>query len=524
MDKAKAATTPSNLGAQLSAEVSALLRARNALLWVVSPEEGRVERSIIEAAATAKYETRLWDCIGGVTDATGAEVQPGRSAQDPAAVLAAIRDSRERAVWVLRDLPPWLKDPTVCRAVRSLARSLPSQPREQARAIVILSPTADIPPELSDHAVIVKWKLPDRGEIASIFDRVMSVLPAEEQAAPEVREAAIEAAVGLSAEASAACYSKSLVTQGRRIVPALIAAEKRRVVNQERGIEWFEPDPRGLAAVGGLDNLKTWLSARRSAFTQRAREFGLPLPRGMLLVGLPGGGKSLTAKAVATAWGVPLLRLDLGGARSKWVGESESNIRSSLGVAEAVGNCVLWIDEIEKALGGATGGAADGGVSSDALGTLLSWMQERKGSVFVVATANDVRSLPPELLRKGRFDEVFWVDLPNQGEREAILRVTLEQYRREPEGIAIDKVAAACDGFVGAEIAALVPAALFQAFENGERAINTADLLAEARNTVPLSKTASDKIAGLREWAKGRARRASAEETTEQNDKRNLDL
>ncbi len=189
--------TTETIGQRMSAEVSALLRARNALLQVVSPEEGRVERSLIEAATASTYDVRFWDCISGVTDASGKEVSPGRSAQDPSAVLAYIRDSKQRAVWIMRDLSPWLKDPTVCRAVRSLARSLPSSPRLEARAIIMLSPSADLPAELSDHAVVVKWALPDRAEIAKIFDNVLASLPPEiasQAASGGVREAAIEAA------------------------------------------------------------------------------------------------------------------------------------------------------------------------------------------------------------------------------------------------------------------------------------------------------------------------------------------
>ncbi len=530
---------------KLVSEVGALLRARNALLWVVTTEEGRVERALVEAAAAAKFaEVRSWDCAGGVVDPrTGKRVETLASISnpsDPLDVLRYIRDTSLRSLWIMRDLPYWFRDPGVLRTTRSLARSLPSSPPNDARAVIVLSPSSDIPPELADHAIVVKWPLPDRAEVARIFDRTISSLAgggsdAERAAEAErlaleyapVREAAIDAALGLTAEAASSCYAKSLVTQERKIVPAIIAAEKRRVINQARGVEWFDPDPRGLAAVGGLENLKAWLALRKSAFSQRARDFGLPQPRGMLLVGLPGGGKSLTAKAVAAAWGVPLLKLDLGGARSKWVGESEANIRASLAVADTVGTCVLWIDEIEKALGGATQGAADGGVSSDALGTLLSWMQERRGSVFVVATANDVQGLPPELLRKGRFDEVFWVDLPTPAERAEILRVALRQYGRGDVVVDIDGVAAACDSFVGAEIAALVPAALFVAFADGERELRTSDLLAEARATVPLAKTASAKISALREWAKGRARSASVADSSisaVSDGGRNLDL
>lgn len=519
--------TTETAGQRMASEVSALLRARNALLWIVTPEEARAERSLIEAAASATYDVRVWDCINGVTDMAGKEVSPGLSAQDPARALAFIQASRQRSVWILRDLQPWLKDPTVCRAVRNLARTLPSSPRIEARALIVLSPSADVPAELADHAIVVKWALPDRAEIGAIFDNVLEGLPPEVSQAiakENIREAAIEAAVGLSANAAAGAYSNSLVTQNKRIVPSIIAAEKRRVISG-KGIEWFDPDPRGLDAVGGLDNVKPWLVQRKMALTERARAFGLPAPKGIFLVGVPGCGKSLIAKATATAFDVPLLKLDLGGMQSKWVGESQQNIRAGLSIVDTIGRCVLWVDEIEKALAGATSGAADGGVSSDALGTFLTWMQERKSNVFVIATANDVSKLPPELLRKGRFDELFFVDLPTRREREEIVRVTLKQYGRDPDSIAIDRVADVCDGFTGAEIAALLPDALFAAFAAGERALNTADLTTAAKATVPLSKTASDKITALREWAKGRARPASLPEESEGiKNNRNLDL
>lgn len=520
-------------GQRMAAEVGALLKARNSFLWVVTPEEGRVERALIGAAMAkgVDYPVRLWDCIAGVVDPMGKDIAPNapsRPAQDPAQVLNFIRDTRERSVWILRDLHKWM-DPTVLRSLRNLAKSLPKFKRPEARAIIVLSPSADVPPELQDHAIVIKWELPDRAEIGNIFDGLMKGIEpeaAEAIIASGVREAAIEAAVGLSAEAAASCFAKSLVTQGRKIVPGVIAAEKKRVISKEKGIEWFDPDPRGLDAIGGLENLKAWLTLRRQAFSQRARDFGLPAPKGCLIVGPPGGGKSLTARALAAAWQVPLLKIDLGGMKSKWVGESEAAVRSALAVVDAVGACVCWLDEVEKQLGGATQGAADGGVSSDALGVLLTWMQEHKGGAFVVATANDVTKLPPELLRKGRFDELWALDLPTQKEREEILAVTLKQYKRGP-GVDVREVALKCDGFVGAEIAALVPDALFIAFAEGERELTTEDLLNTAATVTPLSKTAAEKISALREWGKTRARMASKPEVQQQMaimDTRSLDL
>ena len=505
-------------GSRAAADVAALLRARNPLIWITTREEARTERLLFEASQAAQYEPRFWDCAQGITDYAGAPQDAGAQVTDPAQVIGIIRDSRKRQVWILRDLPPWLRDPTVNRALRSLVRGLTLAPRDEARAVILVTPSAEIPPELAGHAVVVDWPLPDRAEIAQILDSAIAALPDDirDAAAPNgARDAAIDAAVGLTAEEAQSCYAKSLVTT-RRIDPATVSAEKKRVIAREKVLEWVDPIPGGLEAVGGLEALKVWLTARRAAFGPRARAYGLPAPKGALLVGVPGCGKSLTAKAIAAAWGMPLLRLDMGALKSKWVGESEGNIRKALRVAETVAPCVLWLDEIEKALAGATQGAADGGTSADALGAVLSWMQDRAGSVFVVATANDVTALPPELLRKGRFDELFFVDLPDPTERGHILQAALHQYGRDAgpgAEIYISDVVAATAEFTGAEIAALVPEALYAAFADGERPITTADLCTAAAATVPLARTAAEKIDKLRTWAKGRARPASVTAT-----------
>jgi SpoVK/Ycf46/Vps4 family AAA+-type ATPase len=330
-------------------------------------------------------------------------------------------------------------------------------------------------------------------------------------AAPNgTRDAAIDAAIGLSGEEAAACYARSLV-QLKRIDVATVASEKKRVIARERIIEWCEPLEGGLDQVGGLENLKAWLVTRKSAYSAKARAYGLPAPRGAFLAGISGCGKSMTAKAIATAWTVPLLRVDLGALKSKFVGESEGNLRKVFKIIEAIGRCVVWFDEIEKSLQGATSGASDGGVSSDALGAVLSWMQERTSEAFIIATANDIESLPPELMRKGRWDELWYLDLPTLVERTEILTSALKTHKRYDaiNTAGISKVAAACEAFTGSEIAALVPDALFAAFADNGREITTDDLLNAAKTVVPLSATAAEKIAKLRQWAKGRARPAS---------------
>jgi MoxR-like ATPase len=499
-------------------EITALLRARTPLIWVVTREEARVERFLFEAAAKAKFLMRTWDVAQGCAEFNGDLNDEIGGVDEPNEVLKAIeqraRSGTERGVFVLRDLPGWLEGPigmSVLRRVRNLAKMLPTTPQESAQALVVISPNGNVPPELAGHATVINWPLPDRTEIAALLDQLVELYDLKFENGS--RDAAIDAAVGLTGEEASSCYSKSLV-QLKRIDPVLVATEKKRVIAREGVLEWFDPLPGGLDAVGGLDGVKGWLTGRTLAYSPEARAYGLPAPKGVMLVGVPGCGKSLLAKAFSTGLGVPLLRLDMGALKSKFVGESEGNFRKALRVVETVGRCVLWIDEIEKALAGATQGAADGGVSSDALGTLLSWMQDRPGEAFVIATANKVEDLPPELLRKGRFDEIFFVDLPNESERRAVLTATLRKHGRAKVKFDVEKVAAACDGFTGSEIAEIVPDAMFAAFGDARREINSDDLINAAATVVPLSKTAAEKIAKLREWAKGRARPASVAKVT----------
>jgi len=520
------------LSETIATDIVALLRARNPLLWIVTREESRVERYLFEAAAATNYIARTWDVAQGVAN-IGDKVDPtfGIQSRDPGETLTTIAsraaNGKERGVWILRDIPIWLQGApgaATVRQLRNLARMLPSVPRESAQALIIISPSAEVPPELSGHATLIEWPLPDREEIAGILDAAIESLPDDlrDKAAPNgQREAAIDAAIGLSDEEAKSCYAKSLV-QLRRIDPIAVAKEKKRVITRERVLEWYDPLPGGLDSVGGLENLKAWLVARKAAYSPEARAYGLPSPKGALLVGVPGCGKSLTAKAIATAWGVPLLKLDLGALKSKFVGESEGNLRKAFQVIKTIGRCVVWLDEIEKSLQGATSGSADGGVSSDALGAVLSWMQERQGEAFVIATANEVESLPPELLRKGRFDEIWWVDLPTRNERSEILCATMEQYDRDPETINISAVIDACPEFTGSEIAAIVPEAMFTAFANKGREITTSDLIIAASTVVPLAKTAKEKIDRLRAWAQGRARPATRLDTIKAPIKKNL--
>jgi hypothetical protein len=527
---------------QTAADVVALLKARNPLLWVVTREEARVERFVMEAAAAANYLPRTWDVAAGVCNISG---QPERNigGQDPGDTMRAIdtksRETKtndkgeevgERGAWIMRDMPVWLNGGLntagTLRQLRNLARSLPGCPRTSAQAVIILTPSADVPPELVGHATVINWPLPDRQEIADILGAAIRILPPEvqETALNGSRESAIDAAIGLTGEEAAACYAKSLVLT-RTIDPAAVAMEKKRLVSKIDGVEWFDPLPGGLSAVGGLDLFKQYLVQRAVAWTPEARAYGLPLPVGALVAGHSGCGKSLTAKALGTAWQCPVLRIDMGAFKSKFVGDSERNLRAAFEIVAAIGRCVVWFDEIEKALAGASQGAADGGVSSDALGFILTWLQERRGEAFAFATCNKVDVLPPELLR--RFDTVWFVDLPTHAERSQIIRAAMKANAINMDAADVDeqRVAQVTDGFNGDQVARLVPDAMYLAFADGAREITTDDLLTVAASRVPFNQTAAEAVFSLRTWAATRARPATSKEQARvQTGGRELDI
>ena len=514
-------------GAKVNADITALLKAKNSLLWIVTPEERRAEAAIIEAAAAAKYGVNFWDCATGISDEKN---KPVGDMKDPLAAIQKIRTTNSKRVYVMRDLHKWLQ-PDVLRLLRTTARELQDNIGDTGqqmadRAIIVLSPSGDIPIELSGSVTVIEYPIPDRAEMANILETVIAASDPEGKknlVTSETRDAAIDSAVGLTADEATNCYARSLVT-ARRIDPVLVAGEKKRIIAREKVLTWYDADPRGMDAIGGLEALKEWLRVRHLAFSPEARKYGVPLPKGVFLCGISGTGKSLTAKCISAAWQMPLLRLDLGALRSKYVGQSEENIRKALRVAEAVSPAIIWIDEIDKGFAGASGLQGDGGVAADALGTFLTWMQERQGATFCVVTANSIEGLPPELLRKGRFDELFFLDLPIKSERVEILKIAIRASGRVPEAIDHAKVADACAGFVGSEVAAIVPDAMFEAFADGSREITTRDLVSAANRITPLSKTASATMEKMRDWSKGRARKASTAVEEQGNGQRRIDL
>lgn len=511
-------------------EFRSRLRARTPFVWVETVEELRAERAVSVSASREDYKVFFFDVATGARDMDGNEVQLDKSpgGYSPLAVFPRIRARDQRECWILRDISPWVKQNLfIGRHLRSLARDLEGEADPSRFGVVVCIDQNPVPAGLESSAALLEWPLPDRETNARILRDLCRASGVNDHEDEDLVSAVCDAAAGLPAPELASAITMSLATEGR-VDPAVIAREKKAVVGKNSSaLTWVDTDPRGIAAVGGLDRLKSWLKDRRAAFSDAARAFGMPAPRGALITGASGCGKSLAAKAAAAHWGLPLIRFDLGAAFNSLVGESQKAIRQALRTAEAAAPCVLWIDELEKVMGGAAK-RGDAGTSADQLATLLHWQQERDAPVFLVATANDVEGLMqdmPELFRGGRFDAIFFVDLPQRGERVEILQAALGEIagRRQsrggnvqglrPENFDLEAVADVTDGFSGAELAEVVNGSLFAAFSE-QREITTGDLLKAAAGRIPLSKT-SGSHNRLREWAKGRALLASSPEGPE---------
>jgi len=501
-------------------EVEIAMRAKTGIVWLRTPEEVRVERALVPMADKLGYELWTWTVTKGV-EKVGQVDQVRRDETRPLdGAMQWLRDYEKRAILLAKDGGTWLNEPIAKRAARDMHLELQSMPKERAKQIIIVDQAA--PGEGLDLFTLIESSLPDRAEMSDILDGFLDWAPdgaVEDVKKNGNRDDLIGAMLGLTADDASNALARSLAAVGI-FDPGLVAKEKARVVKGS-GLEWYDPDPRGLAAVGGMDELKGALVTRRRAFSQDARDWGLPAPKGFLLVGIPGCGKSLTAKCIANAWGLPLLRMDVGSLFGKYVGESEGKIRTALQTAETIAPCILWIDEIEKAFAQG-GGDTDGGTSTRVFGTFLTWMQERKEGVFIIATSNDISKLPPEFLRAGRWDDLWFVDLPNETEREQIANVMVAKF--EPCGdVDISIVADVSDGYTGSEIEQGFIDAMYAAFEDGARQVTDDDIVKALRKRVPLSTTMREKIEDLRKWAQGRARMASVSETAAKRTGRSIE-
>jgi SpoVK/Ycf46/Vps4 family AAA+-type ATPase len=404
----------------------------------------------------------------------------------------------------LRDFHRFLEDISISRKLRNLARSLKSQPKN----LILIAPQVEIPSELTEVFTVLDFPLPNASEMRTEIQRLIS--STGKNLPDKLLDELVRAAQGLSLERIRRVLARCLASTGE-IEPEdveLILEEKRQSIRQTQILDFY-PTTEQIADIGGLDTLKDWLLLRGSAFSEKARSYGLPNPRGLLLVGIQGTGKSLTAKAIAHHWHLPLLRLDVGRLFGGLVGESESRTRQMIGLAEALAPCVLWIDEIDKAFGGVES-KGDGGTTSRVFGTFINWLAEKQSPVFVVATANNIQALPPEMLRKGRFDEIFFVGLPSQEERVAIFNVHLSRLRpHNCKNYDVKRLAYETPDFSGAEIEQTIVEAMHIGFSQN-RDFSTDDILEAASQIIPLARTAQEQIQFLQDWANaGKARLAS---------------
>jgi len=489
-----------------------LIKARYPLLYVPSWEEKRIVDTIQEVASIGPVGKVVYTW----TVATGLYrrgLAPVPNTVEPLAALEFVEKFNRPAIFCFLDFHPFLESRNVTvRKLKNLANVI----KQDFKTIILISPTLTIPVELQKIVTVVDFLLPGEEEINALLDTVV-----EEQGEHQYRvnlskserEKLVKAAQGLTLDEIENAFSKSVVTDG--VLDAadidLILEEKRQVI-RKTGILDYYPVTEGMEAVGGLGALKEWLRKRGRSFTDEAKAFGLPAPKGVLVTGIPGCGKSLCARAASALWQLPLLRLDMGKIFAGIVGSSEENMRKAIQTAEAIAPCILWIDEIEKGLAG-TGGSGDSGVSARVFGTFLTWMQEKTSAVFVFATANAIEKLPPELLRKGRFDEIFFVDLPQPQERMDIFKIHLIKRHKVLKKFDLRALSDASEGYSGSEIEQAVITGMVEAFDEN-RQLNQQDLIAGIVKTVPLSRTMSEYMLALHIWAEERAVMAAFPEQT----------
>ena len=496
-------------------EIETLIRARYPILYIITSEEMRVQNILVEIAAKRQKKVFEWTYSSGIVPA-GASIQSQKSrspaTKDPLAALDMVIDQVEPAIFLFKDFHPFLtrNNFAVIRRLKDIALHL----KNSYKTIVLISPVMEIPAELDKEITVLNFLPPSKEDLGAMLDKIIEDLRGSKQVQIEMddegRERLLQAALGLTLGEAENVFAKIIVKNQRLSADHVneVFAEKQQIIRKSGLLEYYAAEE-DFTSVGGLSVLKDWLNKRVVAFTAEAHAFGLPSPKGILLLGVQGCGKSLCAKAVSRLWQLPLLRFDMGRMFGSLVGSSEENVRRAISVAESIAPVVLWVDEIDKAfVGSQSSGATDGGTTARVFGTFLTWLSEKSAPVFVVATANDVSQLPPELLRKGRLDEIFYVDLPSDEERAEIFRIHLLKRNRRPEDFDLPSLVAASPDFSGAEIEEAIISALYDAFYDKQE-LATAHVLAGLSQTVPLAKTMAEKIAAQRNWAKGRARNAS---------------
>jgi SpoVK/Ycf46/Vps4 family AAA+-type ATPase len=485
-------------------ELTLLLKARYPIIYINTVEEDRVEYVIRKTIKnTLNRSIYTWDFIDGYTNNPNNE---GFAKRNPLQALELIEKltCETPALFLLKDFNRFLTDVSVSRKLKNISRVLKLQPK----TIIILSSEINIPKELQDLITILSFQLPNEVEINNELNRLITSLNLD--ISPQLLESLTRACQGLSLERIRRVLSKIIVTYKKidENSITLLLSEKKQIIRQTEILEYWSTDE-NIQKIGGVGELKDWLKKRKTAFSVQASNYGLPMPRGLLLIGIQGTGKSLTAKAIGTEWQLPLLKLDVGKLFGGIVGESESRLRQMIEVAETLSPCILWIDEIDKAFSN-TENKGDSGTSNRVLGTFISWLSEKTKPVFVVATANNVELLPLEIIRKGRFDEIFFLDLPQEQDREEIFKIHLQEFRPNSwETFNYLKLAKLSEYFSGAEIRQSVIEGMYQAFYE-KREFTTKDICTALKNLIPLAQLETTQMLTLQKWAaSGRIRLAS---------------
>ena len=498
-------------------KIKDMLSAYYPVFYLNSFEYDRTKQKIEGIADLLRTDNKkvriyTWNCVEGLMEKTPeGSLYKGEEYDEPEMTLKYIYKNENREIkdiFILEDLSNYIEEDKIKYYIRKIAEHA----KFTNTHAIILSAIYKLPTELEKYVTVLNIPLPDRTDM----ERTLAVVERQtkKNLSVEMRNKMVDAALGMtSMEADLAFCLAAVPDSLGENAPYTVSAEKEQIIRKS-GILDFFPKNESLKDVGGMDVLKDWLFKRQIAYQKRARDWGLQEPKGLLLLGVPGCGKSLTAKSIASFWNMPLLRLDVGKVFQGLVGSSEDNIRKAIATAEAVAPCVLWIDEIEKGLSGIqSSGSTDGGVTSRIFSTILTWMQEKTSPVFVVATANNINQLPPELLRKGRFDEIFFVDLPSKEERKNIFTIHLNKKGQNPikNNYPMESLANNTEGFNGAEIEECIKEAMFDAYvENPENPqLKTTHLMNAILKTVPLSTTMKEQIAALRNWAATRAKNAS---------------
>ncbi len=492
-------------------EIDILIRSRYPLIYLVTWEETRVIERLKEMSERRAKKLFLWSITRGIFRPDDPAFKVDEPTRDPLNALNFVAQCPDPALFLFLDFHSFLNDQTVIRKLRDLVSNL----KETYETLFILSPVLTVPIELEKELTVIDYDLPSYREMNELLDGIIEVVSKNQEIVidlnPEIKEKLVKAALGLTRSEAENAFARVIVTDKRLDINDIdgILEEKKQIIRKSKLLEYYELKE-DFSNVGGLDALKDWLIKRGNAFTQKAVDFGLPQPKGIMLIGVQGCGKSLTAKAVASLWKMPLLRLDIGAVFSGIVGSSEENMRRAIKTAESLAPIILWIDEIEKGLSGVQSSTfSDAGTSARVFSTFLTWLQEKTVPVFVIATANNIQLLPPELLRKGRFDEIFFVDLPCLKERRDIFTIHFKKRKRSPEKFDLALFCNESQGYSGAEIEQVIISSLYDAFLE-ERDINNRDILKSIKQMVPLSITMKEQIDSTRNWAKYRTRCASS--------------